>query len=170
MKGLVFGLLVACSLLHCSEGGMNCFGRTEQLLMKKMSKENMCPDPSEKIIPIPVPDGAYKVIPPIVRVKRCDGFCLETGRACLPTKYTTKMFMIEVTTNVTKMECNIEKVEEHLKCGCQCEISQANCTIYQEFDEESCSCLCSEKARDLCRGNGAMWKTAECLCIPHSGP
>ncbi|XP_066960775.1 balbiani ring protein 3-like [Macrobrachium rosenbergii] len=165
MKVLV--LLLALASLSCCTGEQSYCTRNEKKELAKMKMDYQCPEPTERYVKIPVPDGCEYTMPSKIKVKRCDGHCWMPERDCLPTETEMKMVKVGVICKGRGMECLTVPVKEHIDCGCKCITSKENCTANQEFIERSCSCACKKGVREEC-GSMTMWREDYCLCLPYA--
>ena len=70
---------------------------------------------------------------------------------------------------MTETVCGVVEMEEHLECGCGCDVSRAMCNVNQQFLEYECRCACNNhNERDTCLAIGWHWDRDTCKCMcPH---
>ena len=108
--------------------------------------------------------------PSHVEVLRCVGSCGHYHHSCLPLEVSTRTvptIMSEPSTEpgVRETVCGDVKVEDHLRCGCGCQLTGKNCSSNQEFLPYECRCACTNHhLRDDCLARGWNWDRKTCAC------
>lgn len=116
-------------------------------------------------------DRSYYYYPSCTKVNRCVGCCAHDLLACQPTKKEELHFQVMV------QRYNIEgkfefseikhvKVEQHLKCNCDCRVKEQHCNNLQKYIPNECRCVCNnEEDRDKCSEEHLkLWDPATCTC------
>ncbi|XP_015431324.1 PREDICTED: balbiani ring protein 3-like [Dufourea novaeangliae] len=112
-------------------------------------------------------EPGYMYFPSMVTVKRCEGFC-GNNLSCMPIDTHRKAILVKKSGifKVNDMTCHKVLVEEHTKCRCRCNVMKHHCNRYQEYSEETCSCMCmnfSEQA-ECKRLKNMVWNSEKCKC------
>ena len=67
--------------------------------------------------------------------------------------------------------CSSIQVEDHLACGCGCEVKPEHCSQRHYYQESTCRCLCRHtEERTVCIESGLTWdhNTCTCTCPRHT--
>ena len=120
--------------------------------------------------------GHALLAPTHSEVSRCVGSCGHYFHSCNPTsigsiKMPVIMSEITVKEGVTETRCGHIEIEEHLTCGCGCDVTDDTCTEDQTFLQFECRCVCNNhNDRDLCLARGRRWDRDSCTCQCPGGP
>ena len=112
--------------------------------------------------------------PSHVEVRRCGGSCGHYHHSCLPL-HTRSLSVPSIVTEASAQEgvretlCGDLEVEEHLRCGCGCQLTEQSCGSHQQFLPFECRCVCTNhQERDACLARGWSWDRSSCACTcPH---
>ena len=116
------------------------------------------------------------MVPDTVPVKRCRGGCSLLAHTCQPTQVVERQ--VEVMLVLARWPqgehqviCSSIQVEDHLNCGCSCQVKPDDCSPAHYFLESICKCLCRQTDnRASCIKSGLHWdsKTCSCRCPRHT--
>ncbi|XP_025829714.1 balbiani ring protein 3-like, partial [Agrilus planipennis] len=112
--------------------------------------------------------SSSRIIPNVVVVKRCGGLC-GGRKTCLSSEQKYKTFYVK-TIKDNRVHCLGVQVAEDVKCRCGCDRRESQCTLYQTYDKNNCTCTCKNKTEKLnCLkygGSNKHWddKTCSCSC------
>ncbi|KAK5643867.1 hypothetical protein RI129_007712 [Pyrocoelia pectoralis] len=101
-------------------------------------------EPRDTVVDLVPPLGAT-LIPNAVIVKRCGGMCNGFKR-CLPVQSQEKKMYVKTVRN-SEILCTSITVLEDVKCRCSCVQSPKDCTHFQIYSKETCSCNCKNKVK-----------------------
>ncbi|XP_031340551.1 uncharacterized protein LOC116168733 isoform X2 [Photinus pyralis] len=99
-------------------------------------------EPRDTVVDLVPPLGAI-IIPNAVIVKRCGGMC-NGFKGCLPLQTQEKKMYVKTVRN-SEILCTSITVVEDLKCRCNCLQTPKDCTPFQVYSKETCSCNCQNK-------------------------
>lgn len=114
--------------------------------------------------------GHALLAPTHLEVARCVGSCGHYFHSCYPTSSRSilvPVIMSEITVKegVTDTTCGHVEMEEHLTCGCGCDVTEDTCTENQMFLQFECRCVCNNhNERDTCLSRGWRWDRDSCTC------
>lgn len=118
-------------------------------------------------------DLLLKYSPSCTRVNRCGGCCIaEELMSCQPTEIRILNMRVRIHKYIGRnnemVKTEIVKVEEHLKCKCDCIVKAKDCNRFQTYIKEQCGCVCSnndEKKKCLHPDEKLkFWDSTSCSC------
>jgi len=123
----------------------------------------------------PSADSSIVYWPPCTKIRRCGGCCGSDLLECTPTSVNiTKVLVMQLqapnyASSDTRMDfqsnLNIDLVE-HLACICSCRTKASDCDPRtQVYDEESCSCRCTDVGQATSCPLPKRWDGRLCRCI-----
>lgn len=87
-------------------------------------------------------------MPNAVLAKRCSGSC-DGFQRCVTTKSAnTTFFVKEIVRN--KTYCSAIEVVEDKECICECLLKAKDCTAYQRYSPNTCTCRCNDDVSAIC--------------------
>ena len=124
---------------------------------------------SNSSLGVPV-EEVVQVVPDTVPVERCQGGCSLPAHACHPTQVVERE--VEVMLVLARwphgehqVVCSSLQVEDHLDCGCGCEVKPEHCSHRHYYQESTCRCLCRHtEERAVCIESGRTWDHNTCTC------
>ena len=124
---------------------------------------------SNSSLGVPV-EEVVQVVPDTVPVERCQGGCSLPAHACHPTQVVERE--VEVMLVLARwphgehqVVCSSLQVEDHLDCGCGCEVKPEYCSHRHYYQESTCRCLCRHtEERAVCIESGRTWDHNTCTC------
>ena len=124
---------------------------------------------SNSSLGVPV-EEVVQVVPDTVPVERCQGGCSLPAHACHPTQVVERE--VEVMLVLARwphgehqVVCSSLQVEDHLDCGCGCEVKPEHCSHRHYYQESTCRCLCRHtEERGVCIESGRTWDHNTCTC------
>ncbi|XP_031340556.1 balbiani ring protein 3-like isoform X5 [Photinus pyralis] len=122
-------------------------------------------EPRDTVVDLVPPLGAI-IIPNAVIVKRCGGMC-NGFKGCLPLQTQEKKMYVKTVRN-SEILCTSITVVEDLKCRCNCLQTPKDCTPFQVYSKETCSCNCQNKDYAACidsKNENVFWDESTCSCI-----
>ena len=130
---------------------------------------------SNSSLGVPV-EEVVQVVPDTVAVSRCKGGCNLPAHSCHPTQVVKRQ--VEVMLVLARwpqgehqVVCSSIQVEDHLACGCGCEVKPEHCSQRHYYQESTCRCLCRHtEERAVCIESGRTWdhNTCTCTCPRHT--
>ena len=130
---------------------------------------------SNSSLGVPV-EEVVQVVPDTVAVSRCKGGCNLPAHSCHPTQVVERQ--VEVMLVLARwphgehqVVCSSIQVEDHLACGCGCEVKPDHCSQRHYYQETTCRCLCRHtEERAVCIESGRTWdhNTCTCTCPRHT--
>ncbi|XP_046988746.1 uncharacterized protein LOC124594420 [Schistocerca americana] len=151
----------------------------EQLVSLHRRLTGLRCQPRRAMVTLNVTQHDAITFPSCVAVRRCAGCdCPGDGEHCAPTKTATvKRKVLSVTSRLLangtlkeSVHVKVIPVESHVECGCVCKVQPEDCSPWQWYDENSCSCQCRHAAAQAhCRGV-RRWNHRRCLCECRSPP
>ena len=130
---------------------------------------------SNSSLGVPV-EEVVQVVPDTVAVSRCKGGCNLPAHSCHPTQVVERQ--VEVMLVLARwpqgehqVVCSSIQVEDHLACGCGCEVKPEHCSQRHYYQESTCRCLCRHtEERAVCIESGRTWdhNTCTCTCPRHT--
>jgi len=129
--------------------------------------------PRDKVVKLELPgNGSFtQMTPQYVEVKLCGGECHSSSHSCISTHRVSRRIPVllsrcGVSLGVCTKSCGTVTVEEDTQCSCDCLEEQKMCaTIRHSFNSHTCGCECKNReAYTLCRDQGRVWDTEECVC------
>ena len=181
----VFGTLLKL-LLFSSEGASSsdCSATHRNAILSSVVKCSTSPVmldlrhlilASNSSLGVPV-EEVVQVVPDTVAVSRCKGGCNLPAHSCHPTQVVERQ--VEVMLVLARwphgehqVVCSSIQVEDHLACGCGCEVKPNHCSQRHYYQETTCRCLCRHtEERAVCIESGRTWdhNTCTCTCPRHT--
>ena len=165
-------------------GGFECsVGQQQQILSSvvKCSTSAVMVDlrhlilASNSSLGVPV-EEVVQVVPDTVAVSRCKGGCNLPAHSCHPTQVVEKevevmLVLARWPQGEHQVVCSSIQVEDHLACGCGCEVKPEHCSQRHYYQESTCRCLCRHtEERTVCIESGLTWdhNTCTCTCPRHT--
>ncbi|XP_054163988.1 balbiani ring protein 3-like [Oppia nitens] len=148
-----------------------------------LHRQSLCRPPRKQLIPVKMPSKYYMPgvyhRPNMYEVERCVGVCQHPNHKCLPIEkeiievpitsdfiYSRLLGSGSHTSGNPPEKCMRIKMEKHLLCGCQCAMTQKNCSDKQVFSEDRCICECKDMSKaKSCSQLNRMWSNEKCDCI-----
>ena len=161
-----------CSVSQRSKllsSGVQCNTRSVMLDLRKLilSSNVSLGVPMEEVV---------QVVPDNVPVERCLGGCHLPAHSCHPIQ--VRQRQVEVMLVLARwpqgelqVVCDSIQVEDHLTCGCGCEVKPEQCSERHFYQETTCRCLCRHsEERSTCIESGRTWdhNTCTCTCPRHT--
>ena len=159
-------------------GGFECSAGQQQRILDSVVKCSVSPVmldlrhlilTSNSSLGVPV-EEVVQVVPDTVPVERCQGGCSLPAHACHPTQVVERE--VEVMLVLARwphgehqVVCSSLQVEDHLDCGCGCEVKPEHCSHRHYYQESTCRCLCRHtEERAVCIESGRTWDHNTCTC------
>ena len=129
------------------------------------------PRPSIMRLPWPNNTDVQQMTPSYVEVNLCDGACHSNRQGCVAIKTVMKKIPVMlakcgIKTGKCSKECVEVDIEDHVECGCACEMGEDDCdnkTHY--FVPDLCACQCRDlQIRRQCLDQGRIWSEQDCSC------
>ena len=161
-----------CSVSERSKllsSGVQCNTRSVMLDLRKLilSSNVSLGVPMEEVV---------QVVPDNIPVERCLGGCHLPAHSCHPIQ--VRQRQVEVMLVLARwpqgelqVVCDSIQVEDHLTCGCGCEVKPEDCSKRHFYQETTCRCLCRHtEERSTCIESGRTWdqNTCTCTCPRHT--
>ena len=165
-------------------GGFECSVGQQQRILDSVVKCSTSPVmldlrhlilASNRSLGVPV-EEVVQVVPDTVAVSRCKGGCNLPAHSCHPTQVVERQ--VEVMLVLARwpqgehqVVCSSIQVEDHLACGCGCEVKPDHCSQRHYYQESTCRCLCRHtEERAVCIESGRTWdhNTCTCTCPRHT--
>ena len=177
-------LVASVSADHHEFEGFECSaGQQQQILnsVYKCSTSSVMLDLRQLILSSNVSLGVpmeevVQVVPDNVPVERCLGGCHLPAHSCHPIQ--VRQRQVEVMLVLARwpqgelqVVCDSIQVEDHLTCGCGCEVKPEHCSKRHFYQETTCRCLCRHsEERSTCIESGRTWdqNTCTCTCPRHT--
>ncbi|XP_063874972.1 vascular endothelial growth factor A-like [Scylla paramamosain] len=146
---------------------LNTIRQTSEVPSNIIKAEMAHCQPEKKTVELDLPQEYGTVFfPTCVRVEQCGGCCGHPLLTCRPSSTKT------VTYEVTKMTAEhisspyYVNVTKHVKCECQCSVTEQDCTTSQTYDENNCECICEneEQKRACDKRKDKLWDKDSCTC------
>ena len=109
--------------------------------------------------------------PTHVEVLQCSGACHRNNQGCVALRSRTLKIPVMlgkcgINTGKCEKECAHVTIEEHVECGCACELRWEDCkSNIHTFDKDLCSCQCKDAiAKRQCLDQGRTWSEEKCSC------
>jgi len=141
--------------------------------IKHALKKNILCKPSPTIMQLPWPNNTdiQQMTPTHVEVQQCGGGCHRGNQGCIATKTNVKKVPVMfgkcgINTGKCEKECAHVSIEEHIECGCACELTVHSCEQNSHtFNKDLCSCECKDTvAKRECLDQGRTWSEESCSC------
>ena len=115
-------------------------------------------------------EEVVQVVPDNIPVERCLGGCHLPAHSCHPIQ--VRQRQVEVMLVLARwpqgelqVVCDSIQVEDHLTCGCGCEVKPEHCSKRHFYQETTCRCLCRHsEERSTCIESGRTWDQSTCTC------
>ena len=109
--------------------------------------------------------------PTHIEVLQCRGGCHRGHQGCVATQTRVKKVPVMlgkcgINTGKCEKECAHASIEEHVECGCACELTSEDCERNTHiFNKDLCSCQCKDTtAKRQCLDQSRTWSEESCLC------
>lgn len=141
--------------------------------IKQALQKNMMCKPSPVIVKLPWPNNTdiQQMTPTHIEVLQCGGGCHRNNQGCVATKTKVKKIPVMlgkcgINTGKCEKECAHANIEEHIECGCACELRWEDCeSNTHTFNKDLCSCQCKDTiAKRQCLDQGRTWSEESCSC------
>lgn len=141
--------------------------------IKQALKKNILCKPSPVIMKLPWPNNTniQQMTPTHVEILQCGGGCHRANQGCVATKTIEKKIPVMlgkcgINTGKCEKECAHATIEEHIECGCACELTWEDCeSNTHTFNKDLCSCQCRDSiAKRQCLDQGRTWSEESCSC------
>jgi len=118
-------------------------------------------------------DPTMVFFPSCTRVRRCGGCCSHKLLSCQPTEVQSHAFEVIKSqytggTRLTYRGKELQIVDEHLKCKCDCKIREEDCNPqFQRYDKSQCKCYCTnidDQHKCLQQKDLKIWDSSSCTC------
>ena len=178
MTNNVQKLIIAIVLSNYGSGSLNvemnkCRQHDIQSLLSLRDDDKHKCQPRKVTVELDTRDtwpGHALLAPTHLEVARCVGSCGHYFHSCYPTSTRSilvPVILSEITVKegVTDTTCGHVEIEEHLACGCGCDVAEETCTDNQMFLQFECRCVCNNhNERDTCLSRGWRWDRDSCSC------
>jgi len=178
MTNLVQKLIILFMVSNYGSGYLNvemnkCQQHEIQSLLTQRDEDNHKCRPRKVTVELDTRDtwpGHALLAPTHLEVARCVGSCGHYFHSCYPTSTRSILVPViisEITVKegVTDTTCGHVEIEEHLTCGCGCDVTEDTCTDNQMFLQFECRCVCNNHhERDTCLSRGWRWDRDSCTC------
>ena len=177
-------LVASVTADHHEFEGFECSaGQQQQILdsVYKCSTSSVMLDLRQLILSSNVSLGVpmeevVQVVPDNVPVERCLGGCHLPAHSCHPIQVRKRQVEVMLVLarwpqGELQVVCDSIQVEDHLTCGCGCEVKPEHCSKRHYYQETTCRCLCRHsEERSTCIESGRTWdhNTCTCTCPRHT--
>ena len=129
------------------------------------------PRPIIMRLPWPNNTNIQQMTPSYVEINQCDGACHGNRHSCVVTRKAIKKIPVMlakcgIRTGKCSKECVDVRIEDHVECGCECELGEVDCGgETHHFVPDMCACQCKNlQSRRQCLDQGRIWSEQDCSC------